>query len=182
MVSRVAACLARELDQERVLYDESYRAEFARPNLDTYLQSLYHDQSELIVVFLCRDYERKEWPGLEWRAIRDLIKKKEDESIMLIRLDDSAITWLYSIDGVLDATELDPEEIAAKIVVRLQHKRQLHVRRAQAKVPTEEQLSSSDIDLVQLEIKRLDALIEGRRGFTVERARTRLKKNTCWKD
>ncbi|HXU35933.1 MAG TPA: hypothetical protein VN937_06180 [Blastocatellia bacterium] len=101
---------------------------------------------------------------------------------MLIRLDDSAITWLYSIDGVLDATELDPEEIAAKIVVRLQHKRQLHVRRAQAKVPTEEQLSSSDIDLVQLEIKRLDALIEGRRGFTVERARTRLKKNTCWKD
>ncbi len=91
-------------------------------------------------MFLCRDYERKEWPGLEWRAIRDLIKKKEDESIMLIRLDDSAITGLYSIDGVLDATELEPEEIAAQIVVRLQNT-QVRLRKTQEKLAPEEHAS-----------------------------------------
>jgi hypothetical protein len=52
---------------QKVYYDEWYQAEMARPNMDSYLQSIYHDQSELIVPFLCEDYERKEWCGLECR-------------------------------------------------------------------------------------------------------------------
>ena len=71
-VEDVADFLSRELGEGRVLYDRFHEAEFERPNLDTHLQALYHDQSRLVVVFLCADYERKEWPGLEWRAIRDL--------------------------------------------------------------------------------------------------------------
>jgi hypothetical protein len=78
LVSAVAGHLAAAIGRERVLYDKFYEAEFAQPNLDTLLQCLYHEQSELVVVFLSTDYERKEWPGLEWRAIRDLIKKKQD--------------------------------------------------------------------------------------------------------
>jgi len=96
---------------------------------------------------------------------------------MLIRLDDSAITGLYSIDGVLDATELEPEEIAAEIVVRLQHKTTAPHKRGSAR---ESSLGRARFyqrhELVQLEIKGLDALIEGRPGDTVERARTQLKK------
>src|SRR5947209_18509882 len=91
-VANVALSVSNELGQQNVLYDKFHEAEFARLNLDTHLQTLYHDESELVVVFLCADYERKEWPGLEWRAIRDLIKKKQDTSIMLIRLDDANIS------------------------------------------------------------------------------------------
>ena len=94
-------------------------AELARPNLDVYLQRIYHDKAELVVIFLCEDYERKEWCGLEWRAIRDLIKKRKDESIMPFRLDNTDISGLFSIDGYVDARSLAVNEIVALICSRL---------------------------------------------------------------
>lgn len=59
-----------------MLYDRWYREEFARFNLDTYLTSLYREQSELLVVFLNAPYAESEWCGLEWRVVRELIKQR----------------------------------------------------------------------------------------------------------
>jgi hypothetical protein len=118
-VELVAGRLAAALGRDRVLYDKYHEAEFARPDLDTYLQGLYHDESELIVVLLCADYEKKEWCGIEWRAIRDLIKKRQTASVMPLRFDDIEIQGLFSIDGSLWIGERSPEEVAARILERL---------------------------------------------------------------
>jgi hypothetical protein len=119
-VEEVAGFLGRELGEERILYDRFHEAEFARPNLDTHLQALYHDESRLVVVFLCADYERKEWPGLEWRAIRHLIKSKRASSIMLIRLDEANVSGVFSIDGYISVEGRAPRDIASLIIERLQ--------------------------------------------------------------
>jgi tetratricopeptide (TPR) repeat protein len=119
-VEQVAAALSSQIGKERVLYDMYYEAEFARPNLDTHLQSLYHDDSELIAVFLCEDYERKEWCGLEWRAIRDLIKKRQASSVMPLRFDTIEIPGLFSTDGYVWIDSRSPLEIAAIILKRLE--------------------------------------------------------------
>ena len=95
----MASSLAKRLGEERVCYDNWYQAELARLNLDLYLQLIYHEQSDLIVVFISSDYETKEWCGLEWRAIRDLIKKKRDLDIMIIKMDDVEIGGLFSMYG-----------------------------------------------------------------------------------
>lgn len=63
-------------DPESVFYDSDYQSELARPNLDTLLQSIYNENAELVVVFLSQEYADKEWCGLEWRAIRELSKRK----------------------------------------------------------------------------------------------------------
>ena len=119
-VKLVAEGLTRQqLNRERVFYDKWYEAELARLNLDVYLQSIYRDQAELIVVFLCAEYEKKEWCGLEWRAIRDLIKQKQDNAIMPIRFDETATPGLFSIDGYVDAINLGSEEIVSLILQRL---------------------------------------------------------------
>lgn len=118
-VEQVAAALSSQIGKDRVLYDKYYEAEFARPNLDTHLQSLYHDDSELIAVFLCEDYERKEWCGLEWRAIRDLIKKRHASSVMPFRFDMTEIPGLFSTDGYVWIDNRSPLEIAAVILKRL---------------------------------------------------------------
>ena len=118
-VKTVATHLAAALGSERILYDEYYEAEFARPNLDTYLQALYHDESELIVMFLCAEYEDKEWCGLEWRAIRDLIKKRNSASVMPCRFDDTEIPGLFSTDGYVWIGDRQPQEIAQVILQRL---------------------------------------------------------------
>lgn len=117
-VRDIARLLASDLGEKRILYDKFHEADFARPNLDTYLQDLYHNDSELIVVFLSGDYERKEWPGLEWRAIRDLIKRRQ-ASVMFIRVDDADISGLFSIDGYVAAEGKTPSELAALIIARL---------------------------------------------------------------
>lgn len=117
-VKRVADLLARSVGGQRVLYDHYYEAEFARPDLDTYLQRLYHDESELIAVFLCSEYEAKEWCGLEWRAVRDLIRRRAS-AIMPLRFDDTAIPGLFSIDGYASIDGRSPEDIAALILQRM---------------------------------------------------------------
>lgn len=119
LVELVAYALIQQLSQKQVFYDKWYEAELARLNLDVYLQSIYSDQAELIVVFLCAEYEKKEWCNLEWRAIRDLIKQKQDETIMLISLDGTPITGVFGIDGYLDAMGRKPVDIGNRILKRL---------------------------------------------------------------
>ena len=118
-VAKVARLLVQKLGKERVFYDRNFEAELAQLNLDTYLQRLYRDESDLIVVFLCVEYERKEWCGLEWRAIRDLLKQKQASAIMPMRFDDMQVPGLFSIDGYVNLTNRRPTAVARLILQRL---------------------------------------------------------------
>lgn len=126
LVKTVADALAKQLGRERVFYDTYYSAELARPDMDAYLQNIYHHQAELVVVFLCDEYGQEEWCGLEWRAIRDLLKHKKSAEIMPVRLTDipRLPSGLFSIDGYLDAKEFTPAEVADLIVQRLRANQQ----------------------------------------------------------
>ena len=74
----------------------------------------------MVVVFLCKEYAEKEWCGLEWRAVRDIIKCKDDDRIMFIRFDSAEIDGLFSIDGYIDASKFSEEEVARFILERIQ--------------------------------------------------------------
>jgi hypothetical protein len=102
-----------------VFYDRFYEAELALPNSDIHLQTVYHDNSDLIVVFICEEYQEKEWCGLEWRAIRDLIKKKRAAAIMFMRFDDAELSGTFSIDGYVDLRGRTPTEAVELICRRL---------------------------------------------------------------
>src|SRR5262245_14532657 len=73
-VEKVADILAAKFKKKAILYDRYHEAEFARRDLGRYLPKLYHDQSDLVVVVVCPDYENNEWCGLEWDAIHALLK------------------------------------------------------------------------------------------------------------
>jgi hypothetical protein len=118
-VNRVAERLSERLGRERVLYDAYYEAEFARIDLDTYLQRLYHDESDLIAVFISAHYERKEWCGLEWRAIRDIIKQRRESTVVPVRFDNTEIPGLFSTSGYIWVGDREPEDIADLILQRL---------------------------------------------------------------
>ena len=114
--------MAAVLGREKILYDKWYAAEFARLGLGFYLPDLYHNESDLLVVCLCEEYDKKEWCGLEWRAIFDLIKRREYERVMLLRLDQvdiAKIPGFFSIDGYLDIRQMPEADVAAAIRSRL---------------------------------------------------------------
>jgi len=119
-VSKIAKGLADRLGQDSVFYDKYFEAELAKPNLDITLQKIYHEDSELIVVFICKEYEKKDWCGLEWRAIRDIIKLRQDENIMPMRFDDTEIPGFFSIDGYIDLRKRSANTIVDLICQRLE--------------------------------------------------------------
>lgn len=121
-VGQVANELAMEWGRQKIFYDNFHEAELAILNLDKHLQNIYHKQCDLVVIFIGKDYEQKDWCRLEWRAIRDLIKTKIQKSpsaIMPIRIDSGDVSGLFSIDGYIDIRDRKPHEIASLINQRL---------------------------------------------------------------
>ncbi|MEA3064696.1 MAG: hypothetical protein QOJ27_1142, partial [Sphingomonadales bacterium] len=79
----------------------------------------YAKEADLIVPFLSPDYVGREWPTTEWRVIRDLLKSGQGDRIMPVKLAAADLAGLHSIDGYLDAAEMDPEQVADLILERL---------------------------------------------------------------
>jgi tetratricopeptide (TPR) repeat protein len=118
-VEQVAAILARRFDETAILYDKYHEAEFSRARLGRYLPKLYHEESELVVVVICRDYPHKEWCGLEWDAIFDLLKQRREGEVMLTRFDLASVEGLYSDAGFIELDDKTPEQAARLILERL---------------------------------------------------------------
>jgi TIR domain len=127
-VDSIAGSLREALGADSVFYDLDYQAQLARPNLDTLLQDVYSKNSELIVVFLSAEYSSKEWCGLEWRAIREIIKQRRSEQLMLVRFDDSSIDGVFSHDGYIDARRHDEDAVVGFILSRLKSMKTLEIK------------------------------------------------------
>src|SRR5690606_37572195 len=104
LVGGVAKALRSVFGEERVFYDRYHEVELSQYKLDVILQKFYRHEADLIVVFLCGDYSQSEWCGLEWDAIRDLMKSnvRNGEDVMLLRLDDQPVDGMLSIHGFID--------------------------------------------------------------------------------
>ncbi|MDP1539165.1 MAG: TIR domain-containing protein [Moraxellaceae bacterium] len=118
-VSNVVDSLKANLGKDQVFYDFDYQSQLARPDLDIMLQNIYRNNCELVVVFLCKEYSEKEWCGLEWRAVRDIIKSKESERIMFVRFDGAHTEGVFSIDGYIDANHFSEVEVSRFILERV---------------------------------------------------------------
>jgi len=111
--------LLNTFDKKEILYDEFLKAEFARPNLDIKLRKLYYEETELNTLWLCKEYDKKTWCGIEYRAIRQRLVEGDDDSIFLIKLDDVEIEGInYKVDGCIDIKFDPPEKIAEYIKER----------------------------------------------------------------
>jgi hypothetical protein len=118
-VASVVGALRNQLPADAIFYDHDYQSQLAKPNMDVLLQDVYRNRSDLVVVYLCEEYSEKQWCGLEWRAIRDLIKHRKDDQILFVRFDDSAVDGVFSIDGYIDARVHGPAKVAEFILERI---------------------------------------------------------------
>lgn len=120
LVESVAQNLEHLIGPNAYFYDANYVAQLARPSLDTFLQDIYRNRSKLIVVFISADYQNKNWCGIEFRAIRDIIAEREHQRIMFIRTDDGAVEGVFDTDGYVDARNFTEAQIAGFIKERVE--------------------------------------------------------------
>ncbi len=118
-VKEVVAELKRKLPRHTVFYDQDFTAQLARPNLDSLLQKIYLNNSDLVAVFLSEEYAQKFWCGLEWRALRNIIANKNEHTLMLMRFDNAAVEGLFLTDGYVDLNTCTPRQAAELILERV---------------------------------------------------------------
>jgi tetratricopeptide (TPR) repeat protein len=118
-VAKAAHLLAQRFGEDVILYDKYHEAEFARRDLGIYLPDLYNKQADLVVVVVCPDYSAKQWTGLEWTAIHDLLSQRKDEEVMLCRFGHAEVAGLYSTAGFVELDDKTAEEFAHLIFERL---------------------------------------------------------------
>ena len=115
----IADILSATFSQDRILYDYYHAAEFARANLDTYLQDLYKNETELVVIFICHAYNQREWCGVEWRALRSRLNERDYDSIMFLKVDDGEPDGYFgNVDGSIDISDKTDQEVAKLILNR----------------------------------------------------------------
>lgn len=117
-VKDVADGVKASLPPGSVFYDDDFIAQLARPNLDTLLQAVYLKNSDLVVVFLSKDYESKLWCGIEWRAIRSIINSRSDETVMFVRSEECNVPGVFPQDGYVDMNRFPPDQIAKFVLER----------------------------------------------------------------
>ncbi len=118
-VKQAADRLAERFGQEKILYDKYHEAEFARNDLGIYLPNLYNRECDLVIVVICPDYDEKEWTGLEWLAIHDLLQQRRREEVVLSRFEHAHADGLFRGAGFIELDHKTPDEFAALILERL---------------------------------------------------------------
>jgi tetratricopeptide (TPR) repeat protein len=119
-VEEVANILAARFDRTAVLYDKFHEAEFSRPRLAHLLMDLYQDESELIVVIACPDYQNKPWTGLEWDTIHDkFVRDRRHDEVMLCRFGLVQMPGSLSTDGWCQLDDKSPADLVELIRGRL---------------------------------------------------------------
>lgn len=118
-VKAVADLLAAKFGESQILYDKFHEAEFANADLAFNLPELYKTEADLIVAVFCKDYDHKEWCGLEWRAIFSIIKEGGSKQILLTRFDHADGKGLHGLGGFIELDKKSPEETATLVLERL---------------------------------------------------------------
>ena len=68
---------------------------------------------------MCEKYGEKEWCGLEFRAIKEIIMERENDKVMFIRMDEGEVKGVFKTDGYIDGRTHTPKEIGSYINERL---------------------------------------------------------------
>jgi hypothetical protein len=93
IVSKIAEKLSSIYGTDSILYDRFHEAEFSVLDLDIKLQELYSKESDIVVLFGCKEYNFKKWCKLEWRSVRAFISD--------ILSDNKERLFIFSIDNTL---------------------------------------------------------------------------------
>lgn len=118
-VEAIADGLEKKIGPNSYFYDGNYKAQLARPSLDTLLQDIYRNRSKLVVIFLCEKYQEKEWCGIEFKAVKEIILERDHHKVMFIKMDEGIVEGVFKTDGYIDGRTHSPAEVVSFIQERV---------------------------------------------------------------
>jgi TIR domain len=110
-----AVVRATNLPPDRVFYDEDFTAELWGEDLVELFTRLYSKEARYVVMFISREYARKEWARVERRAALARRMRSQAAYILPVRCDTTEleeVNGLLNTIGYLDGQKLGPHGIA----------------------------------------------------------------------
>ncbi|MFF3951542.1 toll/interleukin-1 receptor domain-containing protein [Streptomyces sp. NPDC001902] len=96
----------------RVFYDDYEKANLWGKDLYEHLDYIYGRAARYCVLFASADYEKKVWTNHERRSAQARALGENREYVLPVRFDDTEIPGLRPTIGFVDASTLEPEELA----------------------------------------------------------------------
>lgn len=113
--------LAKNLEEKDIIvfYDQFRKAELWGKDLSQFFKKTYGRESKYVVIFISKHYEVKEWTNFEFEIARDEAKKRKEEFILPIRLDDTILYGLKPTRAILDYRAEGAEDMGSWITKRV---------------------------------------------------------------
>jgi hypothetical protein len=106
-------------DHFSVFYDKYEEHDLWGKNLYDHLSQIYSKAGRYCVMFLSKDYARKQWPTIERQSAQERAFKEHREYILPIRVDDTKIPGILDTTGYLDLREKSIQEICTILKMKL---------------------------------------------------------------
>ncbi|HXA20282.1 MAG TPA: toll/interleukin-1 receptor domain-containing protein [Thermoanaerobaculia bacterium] len=119
--SRIVGTVVRRLKAEKglkVFFSPDYKVDLWGKD-EREFERIYGGGARVVVPFISKDYVRKEWPLREFRAAKRADKTRDYDSILPVRIDDSALTGLRRTVQYLSTQDHTATEIADGLIRRL---------------------------------------------------------------
>ncbi len=117
----IAEKLVNSLEKERarVFYDKNFESKMLGKKLTTYFQETFGEKARYVIILISKDYPNKDWTNFEISIARDEAKRRSEEFILPLRLDDTKIIGIHDDICFLDLREKTIEETAEIIIQKL---------------------------------------------------------------
>lgn len=117
----IAAKLVNSLEKGgvRVFYDKNFESKMLGKKLTTYFQETFGDKARFVIILISKEYQSKDWTNLELSIARDEAKKRSEEFILPLRLDNTKIIGIHDDVCFLDLREKTIEEASEILLKKL---------------------------------------------------------------
>ncbi len=120
-VRKIAEEIANLLTKRKVkvFYDRYSEGEMLGKKLSTYFHKKYGIDTRYVIILISKEYPQKDWTNLELSIARDEAKKRKEEFILPIRLDDTKILGIHDDVGFIDFREKGIERTVNILIEKL---------------------------------------------------------------
>lgn len=107
----------------KVYYDRFFEGEMLGKKLSTYFHQKFGMDAKYVIILISKEYPLKDWTNWELSIARDEAKKRKEEFILPIRIDDTKILGIHDDIGFINLREKSIEETVNILLEKLDIKK-----------------------------------------------------------
>ncbi len=117
----IAEKIARLLTAKkaRVYYDRYFESEMLGKKLSVYFHQKFGVNTRFVIILISKEYPLKDWTNWELSIVRDEAKKRKEEFILPVRIDNTKILGIHDDIGFIDLNKKSVEEAVDILLEKL---------------------------------------------------------------